>query len=169
MKYIAFILLLLLALMVSCRKEKTAENALIDFISYRFQENQSRDALLEKTHGRFKDLIAGMDEVEFKKFASVDRLQKQSFKIVLENCKADICFITYTLSYVDFKDDKKREAKFNIDVKKIAKIERQDENWLISDVQNVKTYINSKEKINITDKDILEKDLENEEVDKNAN
>jgi len=169
MKQIAFILLVLSTLIVSCRKEKTAENALIDFISYRFQESQSRDVLLEKTRGRLKDLIASMDEVEFKKFASVDKLQKKSFNIVLENCKEDICFITYTLSYVDFKDDKKREAKFNVDVKKIAKIERENEDWLISDVQNVKTYINSKEKINITDKDILEKDLENEEESKNAN
>ncbi len=164
-----FILLVFSTLIISCRKEKTAERALIDFISYRFQENQSRDALLEQTHGRLKNLIAEMDEVEFKKYASVDKLQKKSFKIVLENCKADICFITYNLSYVDFKDDKKREAKFNIEVKKIAKIEKQNENWLISDVQNVKTYINSKEKINITDKDILEKDLEDEEETKGPN
>ena len=169
MKQITFILLVLLTLNVSCRKEKTAEEALIDFISYRFQESQNRDGLLEKTHGRLRNLIASMDEVEFKKYASVNKLQKKSFKIILENCKVDICFITYNLSYVDFKDDKKQEAKFNIEVKKIAKIERENEDWLISDVQNVKTYINSKEKINITDKDILEKDLENEEESKNAN
>ena len=87
-----FILLVFSTLIISCRKEKTAERALIDFISYRFQENQSRDALLEQTHGRLKNLIAEMDEVEFKKYASVDKLQKKSF-LRLDNLLSQTNFL----------------------------------------------------------------------------
>ena len=139
MKYsICFIIIVIF--FVSCSDINSPEGVLKEFVNYRFQENQSRNVLLEMTYGKIREMLRDMTNDEFEKFVEINSLKKNKLKLVIKNCKENICFITYILNYSKHKDNIK---DFMVEVKKIAKLEYIDEKWLISDVSNVKTYIES--------------------------
>ncbi|MBT7611423.1 MAG: hypothetical protein HN576_16805 [Bacteriovoracaceae bacterium] len=141
MRYI----LVLLLLLSSCTKKESAEDVLSDFIKYRFNKNQSREMLLERTTGALFQKIREMDEETLTQFVYNDDLKLRKYKVNLSRCSDETCFITYTLAY-DQSDEKGRA--YETVIKKIAEVQKEDEMWKISDVSNVKTYIDSKRPIN---------------------
>lgn len=146
---IALIFLLLTSLFTSsCKSEKDPEKVLRSFISYRFESNQSKDKLLNMTTGYLKDSINSMDEEQFKSFVKRSSSAiKKKLSIRLKNCNPKKCYITYVLSYKT-----KTSQESIIDVKKIAELDNVEGSWKISDVSNIKSFIDMKNSLDVNDK-----------------
>lgn len=144
MKYVLSLILLIL---FSCNKDSTPEQALEDLVSSRFKAS-SRDDVLKLTSGNLKNQILSMDDSSLKLFLDSEGLKKRKLDIVHKSCEANKCFIKYILKY----DDKRSEdLDFNLEVKKIAELIKEESSWYVTDISNVKTYINSKKELRATE------------------
>lgn len=137
------ILIMSLIVLVSCQKESSPEGALNKLISTRFSSS-SRSDVMEVVTGNLKAQLESMDDEKIEHFLDSEGLKKRKLKITLKNCEKDKCFLTYILKY---NDSRPQGSKFEIEVKKIAQIEKIDETWFVSDINNLKTYIDSKDPI----------------------
>ncbi len=141
------LLIVLLALVLSgCFKEKGAEETLRSFVEERFKGNLDHNEIGEYLSGTLKSSIMAMNETEFTNYSDLSKYKKKKFKITHSNCSVEKCFITYLISYDQFRDSKK---SFRVDNKKIAEMVKLEESWKIENVTNVKTYIESKEALDI--------------------
>ncbi|MBC99627.1 MAG: hypothetical protein CME63_17920 [Halobacteriovoraceae bacterium] len=136
----------LLLFMFSCNKESTPESALEDFINYRFESGQSKEDILEMTTGPLYEKLNSLTEEELQKFTDVKDLSKRRLKVLIKNCEEDTCYLTYVLRYVKGNETPR---DYSVEVKKIAQVNKVEEKWLLSDVSNVKTYIESKKELKI--------------------
>ena len=136
----------LLLFMISCNKESTPESALEDFINYRFESGQSKEDILEMTTGPLYEKLNSLTEEELQKFTDVKDLSKRRLKVLIKNCEEDTCYLTYILRYVKGNETPR---DYSVEVKKIAQVNKVEEKWLLSDVSNVKTYIESKKELKI--------------------
>tara|TARA_Y100000768_G_C23975431_1_gene682788 strand:- start:1268 stop:1675 length:408 start_codon:yes stop_codon:yes gene_type:complete len=132
--------------MFSCNKESTPESALEDFINYRFESGQSKEDILEMTTGPLYEKLNSLTEEELQKFTDVKDLSKRRLKVLIKNCEEDTCYLTYVLRYVKGNETPR---DYSVEVKKIAQVNKVEEKWLLSDVSNVKTYIESKKELKI--------------------
>jgi hypothetical protein len=132
--------------MISCNKESTPESALEDFINYRFESGQSKEDILEMTTGPLYEKLNSLTEEELQKFTDVKDLSKRRLKVLIKNCEEDTCYLTYVLRYVKGNETPR---DYSVEVKKIAQVNKVEEKWLLSDVSNVKTYIESKKELKI--------------------
>lgn len=139
---------------LSCTKESTPESALKDFISYRFDSGQGRDSLLKMTTGSLNSKIENMPEEDLRKFIDVKDLKKRKLKILIKNCEDETCYLTYILRYVK---GEKIPKDFAIEVKKIAQVNKVKEKWLLSDVSNIKTFIDAKRELKVSEEGGTEK------------
>lgn len=131
---------------VSCVQENLGpEAALKNFIEIRIGNVVPRDAILEKVTGKMKQSLENISDEDFEKFSDLRNVKKSSFKILSKSCQEKTCYITYSISYETIKEDK---TFFSSEVKKIAELVQEKENWLIADVSNIKTYHESLEPIN---------------------
>lgn len=137
-------LILILLLLASCTKKESAEDVLAAFIKYRFNSYQDKPMLVEMTTGLLNEKISDMDEETFKLFTSTSDLKMRKYKVILSKCSEESCYLTYTLSY-DESDEQGR--KYETEIKKIAELSKVDDRWKISDVTNVKTFIDAKRPI----------------------
>jgi len=140
MKYIG---LAFITLLFSCNKESSPEQTLSDLIGTRFKSS-SRSEILDLTAGALKEQVESMDEAKLKLFLDSEGLVKGRLKVTHKSCELNKCFLTYILNY---KDKRSGDLDFSLEVKKIAEIEKYNESWLVNDISNVKTYINSKKEI----------------------
>ena len=145
-KFMKFLSLALILLFAGCNKESTPESALEDFINYRFENGQSREDILEMTTGVLNEKLSAMSEEDLNKFTDVKNLSKRRLKVLIKNCEEDTCYLTYVLRYVQGKE---APRDYSVEVKKIAQVNKVEEKWLLSDVSNVKTYIESKKELKI--------------------
>lgn len=152
MKKLTFIFLALL--IASCSKESTPELALREFVDYRFEPGQSREKLLDLSTGELHERIESMTDKELEELVNVKDLKKRNLKVLIKNCDEQICYLTYVLRYVKGEEAPK---DFSIEVKKIAQVNKVEEKWLLSDVSNVKTYIESKKELSISEEGETEK------------
>ncbi len=136
-------LLLIILLLFSCTKKEGPEDVLSNFVNYRFEDNQSKAYLLERSSGDLYERIDGMNEEDLGKFLNTN-FEKKKFRIVLKQCEELKCFITYTLAYNTLKQSK---PDFRVEVKKIAEVVFVDGRWKINEVNNVKAYYEGKEPI----------------------
>ena len=136
--------ILLLFLVYSCMAPEGPEQALKNYINYRFSPDQKKEKLLDMSTGNVRAQIEVMDEDGFKKYYKTSDKVLKRVKINLKNCSEEKCSITYTLSFATLKG---KIETFRSEVKKIATLVKEDEKWKVSDVTNVKTYIDSKEPI----------------------
>jgi len=136
----------LLFLFIGCSKDSTPELVLKEFIQYRFESGQSKKDILEMTTGQIHQKISKMSEEDLKNFINVKDLKKRRLKILVKNCEEEICYLTYVLRYVQGSEIPK---DFTIEVKKIAQINKVDKKWLLSEVSNIKTYIEAKKELKI--------------------
>ena len=133
-------------LLTACNRESTPENALEDFINYRFESGQSKEDILEMTTGPLNEKLSSMSEEDLAKFVDVKDLSKRRLKVLIKNCEGDTCYLTYVLRYVQGSETPK---DFSVEVKKIAQVDKVEEKWLLADVSNVKTYIEGKKELRI--------------------
>lgn len=120
------------------RKALKPEEALKEFISYRFSEGQTKEKLLDLTTGDMNAKIQSLTDEQFKSFINTSIYRLKSVKVVLKSCTTTTCSITYILSYNKIKGD----SQLN-EIKKIAELELVNESWKIKDVSTVKTYFES--------------------------
>lgn len=137
-----FLIIPLIAL-ISCQKESSPEGALNKLVSTRFSSS-SRSDVMEVVTGKLKEQLESMDDEKIKHFLDSEGLKKRKLKITLKNCEKEKCFLTYILKY---NDSRPQGSKFEVEVKKIAQIEKVENTWLVSDINNLKTYIESKDAI----------------------
>ncbi|TDJ04641.1 MAG: hypothetical protein E2O68_07860 [Deltaproteobacteria bacterium] len=134
----------LLFFVCSCMAPEGPEQALRNFINYRFSGDQTREKLLDMSAGNLQAQIEVLDEESFAKIYKVSDIKLKRVKINLKNCNEESCSITYTLSFSTLR---KGNEIFRSEVKKIADMVKVDGSWKVSDVTNIKTYIDSKEPI----------------------
>lgn len=128
----------------SCNQNDGPENSLKKYVNYRFGANQTKEGILERTTGKMNEYVATLENNELDDFLQTGRVQKKNFRVKLKKCTEEICFITYTVGYNHLTEGKKT---FEVEVKKIAELRFIDNTWKIYDVNNVKTYMDSKEEI----------------------
>jgi hypothetical protein len=146
MKLNAFVILLAAFFMLSCMEDKLSpESALKNFVEARFDAVVTKNFILERVTGKLKQGLENTTDEEFAKFSDLRNMKKDSFKILTKSCQEKQCFITYSVSYKTFQNDK---SAFSTEVKKIAELEMIDGKWLIADVSNVKTYVEAIDPIN---------------------
>lgn len=141
-----FALIGLLALSFACQKKNdSAEAALTNFIDMHVGNVVKKEDTAKLVTGKLLQQLESLSPEEFGQTVDLSNIKKGSFKIVTESCTEDKCTMTYTINYYTMESDKK---VFDTEVKKIAEIEKVGEEWLISDVSNIKTYHDSLEPIN---------------------
>ncbi len=137
---------LVLVLLVSCLEDnRSPEAALKDFIEVRIGNVVTRNSIIDKVTGKMRQSLENVSDEEFKQFADLRNVSRDSFKILSKSCQEETCFLTYSISYKTKQDDKNA---FTSEVKKIAELTLVSGKWLIADVTNIKTYHESLEPIN---------------------
>lgn len=124
----------------------TPETALKDFVDFRVGKVIDKEFILERVTGKLLENFKAMNEAELKKFWDMKNIQSESFKILEKKCKDQNCTLTYSVGYSTKNQDK---VAFISKVQKEALMVQVDDKWLISDVQNVSTYHESLDPINL--------------------
>ncbi len=139
---------IIFVLAFSCNKKTGPEEALRAFVNYRFESNQTREKILSMVDGSLKLEIERMKPSSFEKFVSIENFRKKKLIINIKNCENESkCFLTYTLIYKQLKDGVKVR---DLEVKKIAELISYEEGiWKISNVNSVKSYIDSHQTIGV--------------------
>lgn len=141
------ILLLAISLLTSCTKTNDPEIALKEYVDLRFSnENISRNDVLKRTSGTLQQQISNMSDDEFTKFQTKN-LKKRAFRILSTKCAKDECFVTYSIKYDTF--DNSDGKVFTSEIKKIAQLQKENNEWKIVDVNNIKTFHDSKKALEI--------------------
>jgi hypothetical protein len=133
--------------MASCSKKKDAVGVLKNFVDYRFSMSQSKSGLMGMSTGAMAAKLELLSGDDFKKFRDVSGLKKKKMKINIKNCEPEHCYLTYTLTYS--KKGNKGDD-FLVEVKKIAEVKKEEGSWKIADVNNVKTFVDSKSEIDVS-------------------
>ncbi len=82
---------------------------------------------------------------EFVKSTEVKNVKANSFQLLAKSCVDKKCSLTYSVSYETNVENK---TSFSSEVQKIAQMVLVEDKWLISEVNNVKTFHESLEPIN---------------------
>ena len=141
------ILSILFITLLSCDKgAKTPEGLLKMYVRDLTSGRTIKLSYFEKyTTGKLWESVENLEEDEFKKFISMGKVKNAKVQISNKNCIADQCTLSYIVKYDTVEDSKKT---FQSEVKKVAVIQKDGEIWKISEVSNIKTYIESNIPIN---------------------
>lgn len=138
LKMFKSILILFLVFSFSCTKKDTAESALVAFVEYGFSSDLTKQGILDLTGGGLNKHIEELSDEDFSNFKKSNTLTKKRLKINLQTCELNSCTITYTLSY---RDDKEKDSKNSVEVKRIAVLENAENGWKVTDINSVKSFI----------------------------
>lgn len=145
MKYFAVILLTLFV--ISCDQgAKTPEGLIKMYIQDLTQKKVDRTYFEKYTTGKLLETVTSLDDEEFKKFVGVEKLANPRIDISNKNCAADSCTLTYIIKY-DIVENNSKE--FSSEVKKVATLIKDEDIWKISEVTNVKTFIEGSNPIEV--------------------
>ena len=122
------------------------EGTLREYVNYRFGKNQNKEKLLEKTTGELFQDLSNLSEEALNALVNSEKYQRGSLKINLKKCSQNRCHITYTLKIVKKKD---KRQDFEIEVKKIAQIDREGKIWKISKISELKSYFSTDKSIDV--------------------
>jgi hypothetical protein len=110
-----------------------------NFIGQQFSGNISKDYLLKKTTG---DLYKEYNKISgdtFKKIYIDTKYKKRRFKIHFKKCNKKKCSITYSINYTIINH---KAGETVVEIKKIATLIKAAESlWKISNITNIKTYL----------------------------
>lgn len=134
-------LMLIVLLIASCTKKSGPEEVLTKYIDYRFSTGQDANTAADMLTGELKEKVLNMTKDELKIYLGTSDLKKKNLAIQSINCSSDTCSITYVLKYE--RADSKQP--YVVENKKEAVLKLVDKMWKISDVKNIKTYIDSAE------------------------
>lgn len=143
MKMIFFLIVFISSsLFFSCNFQGEPEHALRGFINYRTSDDQQKDFYLKNSSGKMLEFFEKMDDMEFKKYASIKRIVSKKLKLNLKKCSDKTCSITYTIS---FRRSGVENTNVETEVKKIAELVKDEGNWKIADIVNIKSHFEFKE------------------------
>ena len=149
MKLLIILSTVLIFVLGGCTKgTDTPEGALGEYIQKATESSKGKSFYLDRTTGKLFAAIESMDEDEFKSFTKIENISAVNFKILYKNCRASECFLTYEIEYQQKNEE---NQQFESISKKIAQLNEVDGQWKISDVTNVKSYIDSKTPLNISE------------------
>lgn len=138
-------------LMSSCQKEVSPEAGLRSYVNYASTGSATKEGFLERSTGDLRASLETMDEEQFKIFSEqMKHSVRKDFDIHKKNCQELRCFITYTLEY---EAQSKEQAIYRVDVRKIAELVKEDEQWKIASVENVKSYYEGSSELSPDDMD----------------
>jgi hypothetical protein len=147
MKRILLISTLVLFFQGCDRSKKGPEDALRSFVQYRFTVGHSRDGLLERTTGELYEHIKALEGDGLKEYMALADLKNKSLRIQTSKCEEQKCHLTFDLKY---SKTGKEGQDFEIENRKIAELRLVNGDWKISDVSNVKSYIDMNKEIEVT-------------------
>jgi len=108
-----------------------------------------RDYYNKYTTGKLQSVIESMSDEDLEKYSDKSSIKNPKVKILKKSCEDSKCILTYIVSYETYTNDAK---SFISEVKKLAEVLKDDGNWKIADVTNMKTYHESLEPINALEK-----------------
>lgn len=141
-------LLLLMLILISCSKgAKTPEGLVKMYIEDITTKTLSRDYFEQYTTDDLYNKIETMNDDDFQKFASLKMVKNAKVEITNKSCISDEqCSLTYIVKYdYNGKDNK----SFKSEVKKLAIVKQIEGNWKLSEVSNIKTYLDSQTPIEV--------------------
>lgn len=142
------IMLTILVILLSCTKSaNTPEGLLKMYVNDITSSKVDKDYYLKYTTGRLKESISSMSDEEIESLSKASKLSKVRVEIVKSLCQEVKCSITYIISY---KSETSDSVTFSTEVKKIAQLVKEEEQWKIESVVNSKTYHESEKAIDIT-------------------
>lgn len=131
---------------VSCfNSSSTPESALENYIDKITTSDVDKDFYLDHTTGSLKDSILEMSDDEFNSFKQMPKIAGKKIKIISRACDDVKCTLTYLLTY-----SSGNEAEFKNEIKKIAVLQKIDDEWKIAQASNLKTYIEAKKDLQIS-------------------
>jgi len=133
-------------LIVGCDKNDQPEDVLSTYVGQFLSKSLTKDDALSYLGGELKASIEQMDDSEYSSYLEKNSFKKRSFRILLKNCDEVKCQITYIVKY---RQKTLATDEYNIDVKKIAQLEKLEEEWKITDIESIKTFIDAKKAIDI--------------------
>ena len=131
----------------SCtQKSYGPEATLREYVNDRFSKNQSKEELLQKTTGELYRDLNNLSEETLNTLVDSEKYRRGSLKVNLKKCNQTRCHITYTLKVI-----KKASGRndFEIEVKKIAQLDREGEQWKISKISELKSYFGTEKPIDV--------------------
>lgn len=137
-------LLLVLLGFFSCTKKMGPEETLREFVKLSITGKMDRSALLDSTTNPLRAELEVLGDEEMAKYLKIEGASRDSFRVNLSNCQEDTCFLTYTLKYEQSKDGVKT---FDIELKKMAELKKVEQNWLLADITDIKTYYEAQQPI----------------------
>jgi len=139
--------LTILALLISCSSSKTGagdpKSRLQDYISHSFavSSTKDRESLSRFLIGPAKTRLAAWSDEQFKSVFLNNKRQFVKLAVSeIRNLSPQSVNITYELTYLD--QSKGHDAK--VTHKKMAQLTRENTQWFISEVQNMKELIEYK-------------------------
>ena len=141
-----FLLLLLCGTFSCTNKDLGPEAALKDFVDGHVGKVVDRNFVLERVSGIMLENFKNMPAEQFEKIASMKDITTDSFKILAKNCADNKCFLTYSINYFTKNSG---SVRFSSEVKKTAELVQIENKWLIADVNNIQTFHESLEPINL--------------------
>lgn len=143
--YATTLIVLASGALVSCSPgPSTPEGLLRMYVNDITTKSVGKDYYLKYTAGELKSSVEEMDEEEIKKSSYMENVKRAKVEVLNKNCQEAKCVLTYTVSYDTVEGDK---ATFSSETKKLAEFVKQEDEWKISSVTNLKTFIEAKEPI----------------------
>jgi hypothetical protein len=137
-KFNHFFLFAIIFTLSACQDDQTPESGLRSYVNYIHSTSATKDGFVERSSGELRAALETMDESEFETFIEqMKHSVQKDFDINKKNCEELKCFITYTIEY---DAQSKGKSVYNVDVRKIAELVKEDESWKIASVENVKSY-----------------------------
>lgn len=121
------------------------EGVLTKFVKERFNGTSVedlKDLLSEKYLANIEELRGGEYEV-------LKEYKRKKFKIISKNCVEGSCKVTYFISYIKEKDNK---GESETETKKVATLIKSDDQWLIDEIDHIKTYHDMINKLEVESK-----------------
>ncbi len=145
---IKFLLVVLnVIVLVSCDKgAETPEGLIKMYIQDLTQKKVDRTYFDKYTTGKLLETVTNLNDEEFKKFVGVEKLANPRIDISNKNCQPNKCTLTYIVKYDIIE---KNSKEFSSEVKKVATLIKEDTIWKISEVTNVKTFIEGAKPIEV--------------------
>lgn len=142
---------LLVLFLVSCSYSPESPEGLIKmFVKDTSTKQIGRDYYEKYTTGDLLEAANSLSDENLEN-TKMSNVKKAETKIINSKCEGDKCIVTFIVDYTyQFKDEKINSYKN--EVKKIAEVQKEDGDWKISSVTNLKTYIEAEEPINTAPK-----------------
>ena len=117
----------------------------------RLSGGHGKEEVMDFLTGQMREDIAKMSDDEFRQFSSLQIKKVRDINVVKKNCKTEVCFLTYTFKYSRsvFDANPQTDRDVDVEVKKVAKLEIDEEKWKISAIDNTKSFVRFNKPIDI--------------------